>query len=349
MLPFELTKDTPYLALSGELWSVFYEYFNRNWSCYKGFLLYFDSHHNVLSYDTIWLNLILIFAKALIACWATYNFQHTIRAYVQNDLEFKVMSRSREPYFSGYMICIHHPKFHSDTFDVKANMHTLLFVKHKNVSPLRQLFCIYTPLACRYRIIPTAHDAIITTSKRRRDVVFSSLWRYYCVLSPLGYFQSYSHISQGNTSYGALPRANEITCGAFNRPRRVHKSQRAHDAITTSLLRQNDVATSFWHNSNDVIISSWVRWDTATCVMQVSSTINDSEHMTKVVWPYLVANCKYTTGDEIARHIAALQAWEPYLVITKAIGVVGSHVGSSGTQKRCNSLTLRDVALTLNV
>ena len=38
-MPFELTKDTPYLALSGELWSVFYEYFNRNWSRYKGFLL----------------------------------------------------------------------------------------------------------------------------------------------------------------------------------------------------------------------------------------------------------------------------------------------------------------------
>ena len=42
MLPFELTKDTPYLALSGELWSVFYEYFNRNWPCYKGFLLYYE-------------------------------------------------------------------------------------------------------------------------------------------------------------------------------------------------------------------------------------------------------------------------------------------------------------------
>ena len=40
MLHFELTEDTPYLALSGELWSVFYEYFNRNWSCYKGSLLY---------------------------------------------------------------------------------------------------------------------------------------------------------------------------------------------------------------------------------------------------------------------------------------------------------------------
>ena len=44
MLPFELTKDTPYLALLGELWSVFYEYFNRNWSCYKGFLLYMQGY-----------------------------------------------------------------------------------------------------------------------------------------------------------------------------------------------------------------------------------------------------------------------------------------------------------------
>ena len=42
MLPFELTKDTPYLALSGELWSVVCEYFNRNWPCYKGFLLYIE-------------------------------------------------------------------------------------------------------------------------------------------------------------------------------------------------------------------------------------------------------------------------------------------------------------------
>ena len=47
MLLFELTKDTPYLALSGELWSVFYEYFNRNWSCYKGFLLYNKGQYNV--------------------------------------------------------------------------------------------------------------------------------------------------------------------------------------------------------------------------------------------------------------------------------------------------------------
>ena len=31
-----------HLALSGELWRVFYEYFNKNWSCYKGFLLYLN-------------------------------------------------------------------------------------------------------------------------------------------------------------------------------------------------------------------------------------------------------------------------------------------------------------------
>ena len=34
----------------------------------------------------------------------------------------------------------------------------------------------------------------------------------------------------------------------------------AHDVTITSLLRQNDVATSFWRN-NDVIITSCVRWD----------------------------------------------------------------------------------------
>ena len=37
MLPFELTKDTPYLALSGELWSVFYEYFTEIDRVIKGF------------------------------------------------------------------------------------------------------------------------------------------------------------------------------------------------------------------------------------------------------------------------------------------------------------------------
>ena len=39
-------------------------------------------------------------------------------------------------------------------------------------------------------------------------------------------------------------------------------SQRTHDVIIMSLLRQNDVATSFWRN-NDVIITSRVRWAVA--------------------------------------------------------------------------------------
>ena len=37
MLPFELTKDTPYLALSGELWSVFYEFSTEIDRVIKGF------------------------------------------------------------------------------------------------------------------------------------------------------------------------------------------------------------------------------------------------------------------------------------------------------------------------
>ena len=53
MLPFELTKDTPYLALSGKLWSVFYEYFNRNWPCYKGFLLYLLDYRNFGKMQTL--------------------------------------------------------------------------------------------------------------------------------------------------------------------------------------------------------------------------------------------------------------------------------------------------------
>ena len=34
------TKDTPYLALTGELWDVFYEYVWENWPRYNGTALY---------------------------------------------------------------------------------------------------------------------------------------------------------------------------------------------------------------------------------------------------------------------------------------------------------------------
>ena len=39
---------------------------------------------------------------------------------------------------------------------------------------------------------------------------------------------------------------------------RCHFSQRTHDAITTLLWRQNDVAPSFWCH-NDVVIALWIR------------------------------------------------------------------------------------------
>ena len=37
------TKDTPYLALTGELWGVFCEYLWENWPRYNGTALYFDA------------------------------------------------------------------------------------------------------------------------------------------------------------------------------------------------------------------------------------------------------------------------------------------------------------------
>ena len=35
-----LTKDTPYRALVGELWDVYYEDFGENWLLYSGITLY---------------------------------------------------------------------------------------------------------------------------------------------------------------------------------------------------------------------------------------------------------------------------------------------------------------------
>ena len=35
------TKDTPYLALTGELWGVFWEYIWENWPRYNGTALYY--------------------------------------------------------------------------------------------------------------------------------------------------------------------------------------------------------------------------------------------------------------------------------------------------------------------
>ena len=89
MLSFELTKDTPYLAFSGELWSVFYEYFNRNWPCYKGFLLYIKyqttvSIYQVQSSPFITLHLHLIQCTLDISYYLSYGVS-IIRILMKTD------------------------------------------------------------------------------------------------------------------------------------------------------------------------------------------------------------------------------------------------------------------------
>ena len=41
---YELTKDTPYLTLSGKLWRIFCEYFEEKWLCYIEFWVYQVNH-----------------------------------------------------------------------------------------------------------------------------------------------------------------------------------------------------------------------------------------------------------------------------------------------------------------
>ena len=39
---FNLTTDTPYLALLGELWDVYFEDLGENWLCFNGTALYVE-------------------------------------------------------------------------------------------------------------------------------------------------------------------------------------------------------------------------------------------------------------------------------------------------------------------
>ena len=51
---------------------------------------------------------------------------------------------------------------------------------------------------------------------------------------------------------------------------RPELTQRTQDVITTSLLHQSDVATSFWRN-NGVIITSYVRWVVTTAPADIAN------------------------------------------------------------------------------
>ena len=46
---FQLTKDTPYLALTDKLWSVYYENLGENRSCYNSIILYLPKPANYIS------------------------------------------------------------------------------------------------------------------------------------------------------------------------------------------------------------------------------------------------------------------------------------------------------------
>ena len=48
---FVATKDTPYLALTGELWGVFCEDFVENWLCYNSTALYVEDSDPCITND----------------------------------------------------------------------------------------------------------------------------------------------------------------------------------------------------------------------------------------------------------------------------------------------------------
>ena len=51
------TKDTPHLALTGELWCVLWENFGENWSCYNGTALYLFRMHE---YVSLWFIMVIL-------------------------------------------------------------------------------------------------------------------------------------------------------------------------------------------------------------------------------------------------------------------------------------------------
>ena len=52
---FNLTTDTPYLALMGEIWDVYCEAFGDNWPCYNDTKLYSTASSTiVISFSTWW-------------------------------------------------------------------------------------------------------------------------------------------------------------------------------------------------------------------------------------------------------------------------------------------------------
>ena len=94
--------------------------------------------------------------------------------------------------------------------------------------------------------------------------------QYYMLATQNSLFQLHLNISAIDTTvmryrfqHNILQPWSQIKCWLIGNNQHTvitpnTETQRTHDAIITVLLRQNDVATSFWRN-NDIIIASCVR------------------------------------------------------------------------------------------
>ena len=126
MLPFELTKDTPYLALSGELWSVFYEYFNKNWPCYKGFLLYIPSHLGWRLWDS---GLCLSHWVTIVALWFHMASNNLVNIGSGNGLVqlVQVMACQPSSYLNKYWFVINKDLWYSPECNFMRNAQNIIF------------------------------------------------------------------------------------------------------------------------------------------------------------------------------------------------------------------------------
>ena len=81
-------------------------------------------------------------------------------------------------------------------------------------------------------------------------------------------------------------------------------SQRTYGVIITSLLRQNDVATSFWRKS-DVIITSYVRWDVSSSKFRTTQ-VNIVLHLQAIA---VKKDVLLTATWWVYKHVISGQHW----------------------------------------
>ena len=87
-LYFKLTTETPYLALTGKLWGVYYDKFEETWPLYNGTALYYWWFGSTLSNH--WSNVITILNFENIISWfieIARSYDKTFYSSVNTDPE----------------------------------------------------------------------------------------------------------------------------------------------------------------------------------------------------------------------------------------------------------------------